>query len=179
MNPSLLALVTAALENAGIRHAVIGATALAAHGIARSTFDLDLFTTDAAALEPRTWSGVASDSRVTLVIRRGDSADPLAGLVRLSASGERDIDVVVGRFQWQTAVVERALPVEVAGVRLPIATPADLILLKLYAGGSQDHWDIEQLLARDDRDVLIETVNARIGLLPPGDRAAWARISAR
>ena len=46
--------------------------------------------------------------------------------------------------------------------RLPIVTPADLILLKLYAGGSQDHWDIEQLLARDDRDVLVETVNSRI-----------------
>jgi len=179
MNPSLFALVTAALDNAGVRCAVIGAAALAAHGIARSTFDLDLFTTDAVALEQRTWTGVASDSRITLAIRRGDSADPLAGLVRLSASGERDVDVVVGRFRWQTDVVERALPVEIAGVRLSIVTPADLILLKLYAGGSQDRWDIEQLLARDDRDVLIETVGSRIGLLPPDSRAAWGRISAR
>lgn len=179
MTPSLLASVTAALDHAGVRYAVIGAGALAAHGIARSTFDLDLFTTDAVALDAHTWASVATDSRIGLDIRRGDSDDPLAGLVRLSATGERDIDVVVGRYRWQADAVERAMPVETFGARLPIVTPADLILLKLYAGGAQDHWDIEQLLARDDRDVLVETVNSRIASLPPQSRAAWARVTAR
>jgi predicted nucleotidyltransferase len=176
MNPSLLARVTAALDHAGIRYAVIGAGALAAHGIARSTFDLDLFTTDRAALDDRTWTGVSSDTGVTLEIRTGDSTDPLAGLVRLSAAGERDIDVVVGRSRWQAAVVERAVRVVVHGVLLPIVTPADLVLLKLYAGGSQDRWDIEQVLALADRDVIIESVSARIAELPPDCQAAWARF---
>lgn len=179
MSRILLAPVTAALDRASVRYAVIGAGALAAHGIARSTFDLDLFTTDAAALDQPTWTIVAADSRIELEIRRGDSTDPLAGLVRLAAPGERDIDVVVGRLRWQTEVVGRAVPVEIAGVRLPIVTPADLILLKLYAGGSQDYWDIEQLLTRDDRDAIIETVNSRIGLLSRDNNATWARISAR
>jgi predicted nucleotidyltransferase len=179
MSRSLLAGVAATLDAAGIRFAVIGAGALAAHGIARSTFDLDLFTTDVAALEQRTWAGIASDSGIQLDLRRGDSSDPLAGLVRLTTAGERDIDVVVGRLAWQTEVVQRAIPVESAGVRLPVVTAADLILLKLYAGGSQDSWDIEQLLTRDDRDAIIETVNSRIGPLSRNNHAAWARISTR
>jgi predicted nucleotidyltransferase len=179
MSRSLLAGVTATLDAAGVRYAVIGAGALAAHGIARSTFDLDLFTTDAVTLEQQTWALAAVDSRIQLEIRRGDSSDPLAGIVRLAAAGERDLDVVVGRHRWQTDVVERAVPIESAGVRLPIVTPADLILLKLYAGGSQDYWDIEQLLAREDRDAIIGTVNSRIGPLSPDHHAAWARITAR
>lgn len=179
MNRSLLAHVTAALDAAGVRYAVIGAGALAVHGIARSTFDLDLFTTDAVALEPPTWAATAADSRIQLEIRRGDSADPLAGIVRVATAGHRDIDVVVGRLRWQTDVVARAVPVETAGVRLPVVTPADLILLKLYAGGSQDYWDIEQLLARADRDTIVETVNSRITPLSRDIHAAWARIGAR
>lgn len=31
---------------------------------------------------------------------------------------------------------------------------SDLVLLKLYAGGPQDMWDIHQLLVCDDRETL-------------------------
>jgi len=107
------------------------------HGIARSTFDLDLLTTDVAALEPATWAPLLADARVTVVSRRGDSDDPLAGVARLGAVGERDIDVVVGRWAWQAEAIGRAGAVVAAGVRLPVVGRADLVLLKLYAGGSQ------------------------------------------
>jgi hypothetical protein len=179
MSRGLLATVTATLDRAGIRYAVIGAGALAAHGIARSTFDLDLFTTDAVTLEQRTWAEVAADSRIQQDIRRGDFTDPLAGVIRLASAGERDIDVVVGRLRWHTDAVERAVPVESAGVRMPVVTPPDLILLKLYAGGPQDYWDIEQLLARDDRAVIIAAVNSRIDMLSRENQSAWVRICTR
>lgn len=179
MTGSLLEQVTAALDGVGARYALVGAGALAVHGIARSTFDLDLFTTDAAALEPATWARLAADSRVQVEVRRGDADDPLAGVVRLATAGERDIDVVVGRWPWQTDVVERARPVVVTGVRLPVVGPADLILLKLYAGGSQDSWDIEQLLASDDRPRLVDEVETRLDRLPGECRRTWARIVGR
>ena len=38
--------VSARLQAAGIPHALIGAAALAAAGVARSTFDIDLLTVD-------------------------------------------------------------------------------------------------------------------------------------
>lgn len=178
MTRSLLNEVAARLDAAGVSYALIGAGALAAHGIARSTFDLDLFTTAAAALESATWATLASDSRVHVDIRRGDADDPLAGVVRLQQAGDRDIDIVVGRSAWQTDAVTRARPVEIAGLLLPVVEPADLVLLKLYAGGSQDFWDIEQLLAQDDRKALVGRVDALIEALPPECRAAWARIVA-
>jgi predicted nucleotidyltransferase len=173
---SLLEDVTAALDGIGARYALIGAGALAVHGIARSTFDLDLFTTDTASLDSATWETLATDSRVQLEVHRGDADDPLAGVVRLGIAGERDIDVVVGRWSWQTEAVERSRPVVVAGVRLPVVEPADLILFKLYAGGSQDFWDIEQLLAGADRQALVEEVRSRLERLPAECRRAWARI---
>ena len=55
-------------------------------------------------------------------------------------------------------------------------TAANLILLKLYAGGPQDAWDIEQLLASGDRDGLVVAVSAALPALPEEARRQWARI---
>jgi predicted nucleotidyltransferase len=176
MSGGLLGRVVASLTSAGIRHAVIGAGALALHGVSRSTFDIDLFTTNAAALVASTWAGLKADPGVHVDIRRGDSADPLLGVVRCSMADERDVDVVVGRQAWQTDVVARAVPVDLSGVELSVVTPADLILLKLYAGGPQDLWDIEQLLATGARQQLAEEVDNRIDNLPRDARATWSRI---
>jgi len=55
--------------------------------------------------------------------------------------------------------------------------PADLIRLKLYAGGSQDSWDIEQLLAASaDRGALIREVESGLDSLPAEVRRLWNRI---
>lgn len=176
MTTGLLQRVTASLDAAGIHYALIGAGALAVHGIARSTFDLDLFTTQAVALDSATWATLVADERVQVSVQRGDSDDPLAGVIRVATEGDRTVDVVVGRASWQTEAIERARPVVVAGVRLPVVVPADLILLKLYAGGSQDRWDIDQLLAGNTRQTLIDEVDARLDRLPGDCRRAWAEI---
>ena len=54
MTASLLRRVHERLEESGIAHALIGAAALAIHGISRSTFDQDLLVTDRRALEATT-----------------------------------------------------------------------------------------------------------------------------
>ena len=59
---------------------------------------------------------------------------------------------------------------------MPTALARDLILLKLYAGGSQDAWDVEQLLAGPDREVLIAAVAADIDDLPARCRRLWKRL---
>src|SRR5262245_19328566 len=78
------------LQNRGVRFCLIGASALASHGWARYTADVDLLTMDDAVLSPRFWSGFGEPE-----IRRGDQDDPLAGLVRFA--GEFAHDVIVGR----------------------------------------------------------------------------------
>ena len=168
---TLLARVTAELERAGIAAAVCGAGALAVHGVARSTYDIDLLTTDPRTLHDAIWQGLAG-TQVDVEIRRGDDDDPLLGVVRVTQDKERPVDVIVGRHAWQRAVVDAASPARVLGATVGVVDVPSLILLKLYAGGPQDLWDIEQLLAVAGDDV-VRAVDAVIGQLPAPSRALW------
>lgn len=171
----LLAAVCAALDAAGISYALIGAGALTVHGVGRSTLDLDLLTTDPAVLVAGFWErrpgGLASAD-----VRRGDAADPLAGVVRFEAGNEAPVDLVVGRSEWQKRILGRARRLSLGEVTLPVAGAADLILLKLFAGGSQDAWDIVQILAAGGRADLAAEVESRLGDLPAEAAALWSRI---
>jgi hypothetical protein len=170
---SLLDRVHALLTDARVPHALIGAAALAVHGVSRATFDLDLLVTAPHVLTLDMWTPLVNFARVD--IRRGDDNDPLAGVVRVSAEGDRDVDVVVGRHVWQRKIIEEASQQELAG-GLPVASLAGLVLLKLYAGGPQDLWDVEQLRAIGGRG-LDETVSSRIVPLPRAAREAWTRLT--
>jgi hypothetical protein len=173
---ALVARVASMLGARRIPYAMIGAAALAAHGIARSTFDIDLFTTVVDPLDPGFWSDPAIGTDVHVVVRRGDAADPLAGVVGFNAEGQRDVDLVVGRWKWQADVVGRATAVEFAGMSVPVVQAADLVLLKLYAGGSQDCWDVEQLLAGDDQATIIAAVDSQVENLPVEARRLWQHL---
>jgi hypothetical protein len=163
--------IRSTLDAAGIRHALIGALALSAYGVNRATVDLDLFTTDASCLEPDFWADLRRRG-VAIDVRKGDLTDPLAGVVRFQVPGESAIDVVVGKHAWQTKVLERAEPIGGALV----VRAADLVLLKLYAGGPQDAWDVQQLLARPRRDDLVREVELRLSDLPARCRELWKEI---
>ena len=68
---SLLDEVAGLLSGRGIDLAVIGAAALAAHGVSRATADLDLLVVDLAVLDAAVWLDLraAGDD---VEIRRGD-----------------------------------------------------------------------------------------------------------
>jgi hypothetical protein len=168
---SLLEEVRSVLEAARIRHALIGALALSAYGVNRATVDLDLFAADGSCLKPDLWEGLRRCG-IAVDIRKGDATDPLAGVVRFRAPGENPLDVVVGKFAWQTRVLERAEPI---GGTL-VVRAADLVLLKLYAGGLQDAWDVQQLLARPFREDLVREVESRLSELPTRCRNLWQKI---
>ena len=163
--------IGAILEAAGIRHALVGALALSAYGVNRASLDLDLFAADAACLKPDLWAELRSRD-VAVEIRKGDLTDPLAGVVRFQAPGEIPVDVVVGKFAWQARLLERA---ERIGGTL-VVRAADLVLLKLYAGGLQDAWDVQQLLARPFRGDLIREVESRLSDLPARCQDLWRKI---
>jgi hypothetical protein len=168
---SLLEEIRSTLEAAGIRHALIGALALAAYGVNRASVDLDLFVADASCLGPGLWTDLQSRG-VAVEVRKGDLTDPLAGVVRFRAPGEAPIDIVVGRWTWQARILERAEPVG----ELLVVRAADLILLKLYAGGPQDAWDVQQLLARPFRGDLVLEVESRLSDLPAQSQNLWKKI---
>ena len=172
---SLLGQVSDALQAAGISYALIGASALTIYGVNRSTLDVDLFATAPACLDRRTWDSLGAQG-IGIEVRKGDFDDPLAGVVRFTASGESPVDLVVGRSAWQGKLIARAGTAHFAGVELPVLTAVDLILLKLYAGGPQDAWDIQQLLAGPERDGLVVGVEGELSGLPRRSSLLWRRI---
>jgi predicted nucleotidyltransferase len=173
---SLLAQVSEALRAAGIPHALIGASALTIHGVNRSTLDVDLFAVDPACLDRHTWDLLAAEG-IGVEVRRGDPEDPLAGVVRFEIAAELPVDVVVGKYVWQRKTIERAATAIFAGVEVPVLDGVDLILLKLYAGGPQDAWDIQQLLAGPERDSLVAGVERELPELPKDCSRLWRRIA--
>jgi predicted nucleotidyltransferase len=168
---TLLAYVTSQLARERIEFAMIGAAALAAHGVSRSTVDIDLLVVD-----PRVLSLTSTTPNVTVDIRRGAADDPLAGVVRFSQPHERDVDIVVGRSRWQQDIIRRAQTIEVGGLTVPVVDVTGLILLKLYAGGIQDASDVEQLLASVDRPTAVAAVDALVQELPDDAQTLWERL---
>ncbi len=162
------------LEQRGVRTALIGAGALAVHGISRSTFDRDLLASDSMVLDRSFWIDLPADAAVDL--RRGDAADPLAGVARFQRSADRDVDLVVIEGSWVDALLARAERRMPGAAQGRVVTPADLVLLKLYAGGSQDRWDIEQILALDQDRAIRRAVDDRIGPLPARCKSLWAEF---
>jgi hypothetical protein len=172
---SLLGKVVAHLAVRRVPFAAVGGVALAVRGIARSTFDVDLLTMDATVLAEAFWAVVERDN-AAIEVRRGDSDDPLKGLVRLTSRDERPVDVVVGRGAWQEGVVARAEPFALLDVRIPVVRASDLVLLKLHAGGTQDLWDVKQLLDTDQDGDMARQVQSRLAEVPRGAAIAWKRI---
>ena len=108
---SLLRTVCAHLEERNLLVTVIGAYALAAHGIARATQDIDLLVVEAGVLRSEFWSEMDPD--VEINIRRGDSEDPLRGVVHFG-QGESEVELIVGKQTWMSPIMERRMTLEVA-----------------------------------------------------------------
>jgi hypothetical protein len=176
---SLLPRIAAYLRDRNVPCALIGGDALAVHGVPRATLDQDLLAVDASVLDAATWADL-SDPSLDIDIRRGDADDPLRGVVRITSSQvERPLDLVVGRYQWQERAIARATLVTLdEDVAVPVVQARDLILLKLYAGGPQDAWDIQRLLAASmSNTALREDVEADVGVLPRRCIELWNQLS--
>jgi hypothetical protein len=169
---SLSTRAIAHLERAGVSCAVIGGVALGAHGIARATLDTDVLVADAIVLSASFWP-----RRKTMpvpTIRRGDADDPLVGVASLRTDGEQ-VDVIVGRGAWMSAMLTRRVWIGTGRSRLPIVDRADLVLLKLYAAGPQDLLDVRLLLQADSKG-LRRAVESRLPVAPRSLASVWRKL---
>jgi hypothetical protein len=164
--------VVSHLERKEISAALMGAAAMAPHGVGRVTFDFDLLTVSREVLVSAFWDGITGE----IDVRKGDFDDPLAGVVRCRRRGQAQVDVVVSKDKYARDIVERAERHVVADVSMPVVQLADLILLKLDAGGTQDKWDIDRILANADVAALSAQIEERLSQLPSDARDLWMRI---
>lgn len=167
--------VRAVLERNDVAHMLIGGHAVAARGYPRFTSDVDFMTTDRRVLDPTMWKELES-AGAKVDARRGDYDDPLGGVVHITLPEDQEVDVVVGKYKWEHEVLERAELLEVAGMRVPVPRTADLILLKLSAGGYHDLNDAHVLLGIGGREQLIDEIEERIQRLPKDIKAAWQKV---
>ena len=161
------------LQSQKVEHCLIGGLALAAWGVARYTADADLLTLDSRILEPSLWTDWgASGPRIT----RGDSEDPLGGVVRFAGPPRQDL--ILGRGSATRIALATSEPIE--AFPCPVASPLGLILLKLEAGSPQDAADILALLGNAQalgRPGLQAEVTTQAAQLTSDAKAFWTKIS--
>ena len=145
------------LRESGTRSAVIGAIALAFHGYARATQDVDIAT----HVDPRT---VLRDVERSLT-QQGyttrlifpDPYDPLGGVLTVTGDDFDAVQVVNFYNPWAFSSNPGESSIHTAaacipGYDLPVVDVPHLVALKLYAGGPRNRSDVLELLERN-RDI--------------------------
>lgn len=167
------------LDHLGVTFALIGAHAVALRGHPRMTLDYDFLTTDRRVLERASWSALER-AGATIDPRTGDFDDPLGGVVRIALEDGTEADVVVGKWEWEQRVIDRAEVMDVGGIRVRVPHTSDLILLKLSAGGILDLQDVTALLeASRDRESVVREVGERVREVGADAVRAWRQLSDR
>jgi predicted nucleotidyltransferase len=136
-----------------VEYIVIGGVAVQAHGHTRTTQDLDVFP------EPSQRNRRRLSSALTALNARpvGGDADrpanltiPTRGFLELDTdAGGVDVHLAPAGAAAYEEVRERALEIEVAGIRLRVAGLDDLIAMKRASGRPVDRGDIIALTEPD------------------------------
>lgn len=129
----------------GVEFVVIGGLAVQAHGHVRTTQDVDTFP----AADPANLERLAEALRALGARPAGDS--PAVTAERIASAGALTLDSRAGGIDIHLSppgaapyeeIRERALEVEVAGVRVAIAGKDDLIAMKRASGRPLDRGDV-------------------------------------
>lgn len=164
--------LSALLEKRGVRVALIGAAAMAVHGYARATEDIDLATHTDPFSVLREVESEARARGFSVELNLPDADDPLGGVLRVSGEDFSTIDVVNYLNPYRSgadalareAIAKAAVPAD-GSCRLPVVDVPHLVALKLYAGGLKSAADVAELLQRNrGRVEEVRAVCATFGL---------------
>ncbi len=138
-------------KSARVSGAVIGGVAVSIQGHARYTRDLDALV----AINDSRWPAFIAraakfgfSGRVPDVL--GCARETRMVLLRHEPSGV-PLDVSLGCLTFEEELIERAMPVKLRRLTVPIASPEDLIILKAIAQRPQDLADIDNILSAGHR----------------------------
>lgn len=158
--------IHAALEDAGIPHAIGGALALAFYGEPRTTVDIDVNvfmppSESAAVGEVLGQLGVALD-RMPMAERDGQ--------VRLWW-GRTPVDLFFAYDEVHQTMAAGVVQVPFAGIDLPILRAEDLVFCKAVFDRPKDWIDIDQVLLRAGPSFDLERVRALLDrIVGPDDQ---------
>jgi predicted nucleotidyltransferase len=134
------------LDSKAVRFAVIGGLAASLHGKPRVTKDVDLV----ALADEADWIGLLEQAAAWQIEARIADAIEFAKLTRMlllvhSSSGI-EVDLSFGMLPFELEVVQRAQHQQVGGLRFPLATAEDIIIMKALALRARDIADIEGIV---------------------------------
>lgn len=134
------------LNSASTPGAVIGGVAASFLGRPRATRDIDALV----LLDSHEWSGFLATAHAFGFRPRISDALAFAAqarvlLVRHELSSI-DVDITFGALKFEEEAVRRSVVTDIAGIRVPLATPEDVIIMKAVAHRPRDLADIESIL---------------------------------
>ena len=139
------------LESAAVPGAIVGGVAASVLGRPRLTQDIDVLV----ILERQEWAPFLGAGREFGFAPRIDDALDFAEssrvLLVLHQPSGVPIDVVLGALPLEDEIVRGARNVEIAGIRLPLAAPESIVVMKALARRARDIADIEGILVVHDR----------------------------
>jgi len=136
------------LVSQNVEYTIIGAMAVAVHGVVRASVDADALVN--VSLERLEQLGEQLTAQgLQMELRRGDPFDPIPAILIVRDQYENRVDLLVGIRGLDPDIHRRAITVDVAefGTALKFASREDLIAMKLFAGGPIDLRDAERLVA--------------------------------
>jgi hypothetical protein len=150
--------VLGAFEATGLEYVLIGAAAMGIHGLVRATEDLDLFiraTPDNVQRLRAALKSAYDDDPHIDEITAGDLLGEYPAVRYYPPSGDLYIDVMTRLGDSASFDTVDATVIDVAGIRVRVATPLGLYRLKkdtVRAKDRQDAEAIRQRFALEDAD---------------------------
>ena len=161
----LLASASEVLNAWGIRWYVFGAQAAAVWGRPRMTADVDI----TVKLEPEDSARFCQDmERAGFKLRVVDRDDFLARtrvIPLLHVETQMPLDVVLAGPGIEEMFLSRAVQVDIDGVSVPVASPEDVIVMKVMAGRPKDQEDVATVLRERWRKLDLEYIRDTLRLL--------------
>lgn len=123
---------------------LVGAYAVAAHGLPRATGDIDLWIRTTAENADRVWAALSKFGASLSDLSKRDFLRPDT-VVQLGVTPRR-IDILTGITGVDYESAERAtVIIEIEGVKVPVISLSHLIQNKIAVGRPQDVADVARL----------------------------------
>ena len=142
----LLIDVVDSLVTQNLEYAVIGALAASVHGAVRASMDADvLLSIDSQEIKNLESLFEAAGLRTELT--RGDFADPIPGLLKVSDSFGNRVDLLLGLRGMEPQAFSRLVEIPFQGTTLKFIGREDFIAMKVFAGGPMDLLDATRAIS--------------------------------
>lgn len=140
-----LAAVLSLLKAQGVPHALIGGWAVITWGFLRASDDFDLLIDLPPSKRKELLAALADGYEADWI--EGGQDDPIPGMLRAKPRGTGlQVDMIQARNATDRAAISAAIDIAVEGMVIPVVPPAELIAMKLEAGGGQDYEDAKRLI---------------------------------